>query len=200
MRGAVCAGLTLVALLGMPGPASAQAPAVSDEAIAAIADPERHLRIMIANVVHTTRTGGAVAYALGIDPLCRALDGAMDSVVSKHAPEWRRNLIASWREAVPADALAKAAALPAPQAAQALAPFAPKIGERMQAKSADTLRAAATEVLASLQERAAGVDRSTIDRAARERELKAAMEDGRFGCGYLPRRPQGQEAKGEPAQ
>jgi hypothetical protein len=150
----------------------------SDDAIARIALPERQLQSMLLTVALRTQTAPMAMYSLGLEQGCEELERAVDSAVQTHLPMWRSNLIAAYRDSVPADELASAAQRDARSAQSALRSHLPKVGAAMQAKSSPLLNEAGAEVLGKLAASADEADQADIDQAARSEELEQAKRSG----------------------
>ena len=154
----------------------------TDEGIAAIALPEEQYRDMLKRSALGTQSGAISLGVLGLDEGCDVLDGAVERVVEKNLPLWRTNLIAAYREQVPADQLARAVKRSPRQARSILQQHLSSIGRAMQHSSEPLLQTSSAEVLESLSSVAAKVNRATIDMATRERDL-ARMKTSRQICG-----------------
>ncbi len=186
--------LVIAAALGVAscsGAAAVENGVATDEGIAAIALPEEQLRFMLGQSVMGSQSGPMAMYALGLDRGCEVFEEARDKAVEQNLPQWRTNLVAAYRNSVPADQLASAVES-SPQAAQRqLASFMPAIGSAMQRASASLLSAARTQVITAMSKEADKVDPNSIDQADRQRGLERMKSEGKI-CGVGP-------ARGNPA-
>ena len=151
----------------------------TDEGIAAIALPERQLRTFLVGSGLGTTSGPMFIYQLGSERGCAVLGQAVDEGVKANLPAWRANLIASYRENVPADELARAVQRGPGGAQHQLKGYLSAIGRDMKSKSEELLRQASVQVLTRMGDEAAKIEPSTIDRAARERELREIQKTKR---------------------
>ena len=158
----------------------------TDDAVAAIAMPERQLRTFLVRMTLGTHSGPMFLYDLGLERGCAALGSAVDDAVTTHLPAWRQNLISAYRENVPAEELARAVQRSPRSAQRRLADHIESIGRSMQSKSTNLLNQAGTQVLDTLSKQAAQVDKSTIDQGVRQTELREAMRTKRI-CSELLR-------------
>jgi hypothetical protein len=148
----------------------------TDEAIAAIALPEPQLRTFLVGAGLGTHSGPMFIYDLGSERGCAALGEAVDEAVHRHLPAWRANLVAAYRENVPANELARAVQSNPRAAQRQLRKYLVEIGRSMKSKSSELFKQAAVQVLSRMSDEAAKTDRSKINRAAREMELREAMK------------------------
>lgn len=187
MRRLRLAAALLIAAQVIAAPALAAGAAPDDAAVAAIAAPEAQFRALLARVIFDTSTMRMAAEAMGIEPFCAATRPAVDKAVEAHLPAWRANLVAAYRENVPADVLAQAAAKP-PEGARALiAPHMDAVGAAMHKASSPLLKEAAGEVLGAVAAKAETYDIKTVDMEKRRAELKAGAADGSTFCGLFGR-------------
>ncbi|MBB4153308.1 hypothetical protein GGQ80_001210 [Sphingomonas jinjuensis] len=179
------AALAFAAPMAVPLQQPPAASDISDASIAAVAMPEAQLRAFLARTLFTTQSVPQSFYALGMQKGCAALRPAFESAVSQTLPQWRANIVAAYRSAVPAPVLRSAIGQTAEQRQTTLAPYLGAIGTSMQSASEPLLRAAAERVTAAMTTAAAGIDMATIDGATRMAELRQAQADGSLTCGVV---------------
>lgn len=163
-------------------PAIAQAP--SDEAITKIALPKEQLTGMLADAVFKDRSMAINAFLLGIEPTCKVYAAAADKSVAKHLPLWNANVLRAYRQIVPAETLAQAAA-EGPTGRNRLAEYMPQIGAVMEQSSGGLLKQSATEVLREIGSAAAGVNPAKVDQKARIAELQEQIAKTGKLCGVI---------------
>ena len=163
-------------------PAIAQAP--SDEAITKIALPKEQLTGMLADAVFKDRSMAINAFLLGIEPTCKVYAAAADKSVAKHLPLWNANVLRAYRQIVPAETLAQAAA-EGPTGRNRLAEYLPQIGAVMEQSSGGLLKQSATEVLREIGSAAAGVNPAKVDQKARIAELQEQIAKTGKLCGVI---------------
>lgn len=166
--------------------AAAEGPA-SDAAIIAMAKPEVQFRNLLAGSLFSTESMSRAAYALGIAKTCELVKPAFDAAIAKGLPDWQANLVGAYRDNVPEDILARAAADPA-TISTFIDPFGERIGTQMQRDSQGLLAEALAQALAPAADAAANVDIKAIDGPARRAELQKALADGSASCGLRPTR------------
>ena len=154
----------------------------TDDGIAAIALPEEQYRDLLKRSAMMGQSGPMALYALGFDKGCEVLDESVDKVVGKNLPQWRASLIASYRKHVPAQQLAEAVQMSPSDARSSLQAHLPAIAASMKSESEPLLAKSFVEVVKSLTEAAAKVDRTSIDMAARKSELER-VKASREICG-----------------
>jgi hypothetical protein len=182
---ALAAALAFAAPVATPLQQSAAASEVSDASIAAVAMPEAQLRAFLARTLFSTQSVPQSFYALGMQKGCGAMRPAFEAAVAQTLPQWRANIVAAYRTAVPAPVLRTALGQTAEQRQATLAPYLGAIGTAMQSASEPLLRAAAERVTAAMTTAAAGIDIATIDGATRMTELEQAQADGSLTCGVV---------------
>lgn len=194
--------LMAIAALAAATPVAAQ---VTDEAIVAAALPDTQFRGFLARTVIGTDTFKRAFMALGAERGCAAFVPAFQATYDKHLPTWRANLVAAWREHIPAELLEQAVEAGPGEAGRIAAPHADSVGGAMEASSKPVLTEASAEVLAALAERAKDVDAASVDQAARVAELNGL--DMRSPCGVLgassspaPRMPDSDTGRPGPEQ
>ena len=163
-------------------PAIAQTP--SDEAITKIALPKEQLTGMLADAVFKDRSMAINAFLLGIEPTCKVYAAAADKSVAKHLPLWNANVLRAYRQIVPAETLAQAAA-EGPTGRNRLAEYMPQIGAVMEQSSGGLLKQSATEVLREIGSAAAGVNPAKVDQKARIAELQEQIAKTGKLCGVI---------------
>ena len=176
----ICTPLMAVAALFAASPAIAQ---VTDEAIVEAALPDTQFRGFLLRTVSGTETFKRAFVALGAEQGCATFVPAFQTTYDKHLPTWRANMVAAWREHIPAETLEQAVAAGPGEAGRIAAPHAEAVGGAMEASSKPVLTEASAEVLAALAESAKTVDLASIDQKARITELEAL--DARNFCGVL---------------
>ena len=173
----------LIALVAsIATPAIAQTP--SDEAITKIALPKEQLTGMLADAVFKDRSMAINAFLLGIEPTCKVYAAAADKSVAKHLPLWNANVLRAYRQIVPAETLAQAAA-EGPTGRNRLAEYLPQIGAVMEQSSGGLLKQSATEVLREIGSAAAGVNPAKVDQKARIAELQEQIAKTGKLCGVI---------------
>ena len=163
-------------------PALAQTP--SDEAIAKIALPKEQLSGMLADAVFKDRSMAIHAFLLGIEPTCKVYAAAADKSVAKHLPLWNANVLRAYRQIVPAQTLAQAAAA-GPAGRNRIAEYMPQIGAVMEQSSGGLLKQSATEVLREIGSAAASVNPAKVDQKARIAELQEQIAKTGKLCGVI---------------
>jgi hypothetical protein len=163
-------------------PAIAQTP--SDEAITKIALPKEQLTGMLADAVFKDRSMAINAFLLGIEPTCKVYASAADKSVAKHLPLWRANVLRAYRQIVPAETLAQAAA-EGLAGRNRLAEYMPQIGAVMEQSSGGLLKQSATEVLREIGSAAAGINPAKVDQKARIVELQEQIAKTGKLCGVI---------------
>ena len=143
----------------------------TDEGIAAIASPEDHYRELLKRSFLATQSGPIMLGVLGLDDGCHALDSAVDAVVKRNLPQWRANLIAAYRNNVPAAQLAEAVQKSPRRARSTLQPHVAAIGNSMKQMSLPLLENSNIEVLGSTFAASSRVDKSSRNMAARQKDL-----------------------------
>lgn len=180
MRGG---GYILAALaLGTATPGLAQSP--SDEALTKIALPKEQLSGMLAEAVFQDRSMAINAFLLGIEPVCAVYARAADKSVAKYLPQWRTNVLRAYREIVPAETLARAAADGAGGRAR-LTSYMGQIGAVMEQSSGALLKQSTADVLREIGSAAAGVNPATVDQKTRMAELKDQIAKTGKLCGVI---------------
>ena len=173
----------LIALVAsIATPAIAQTP--SDEAITKIALPKEQLTGMLADAVFKDRSMAINAFLLGIEPTCKVYAAAADKSVAKHLPLWNANVLRAYRQIVPAETLAQAAA-EGPTGRNRLAEYMPQIGAVMEQSSGGLLKQSATEVLREIGSAAAGVNPAKVDQKALIAELQEQIAKTGKLCGVI---------------
>ena len=178
-RGALAMAMLLVAC---SRPDATSNGIATDDGIAAIALPEEQYRDMLKRGVLVTQSGAIHIGALGLDKGCAVLDDAVEKVVQEHLPQWRANLIAAYRENVPADRLAEAVEKSPRRAHSMLESYMPAIGSAMKERSQPLLESSGVEVLQATGAAASKVDRKSTNLADRQKELDAVKASGKI-CG-----------------
>jgi hypothetical protein len=161
----------------------------TDEGIAAIALPEAQYRDMLKRSALGTMSGPMFLAKLGVDDGCDLLDDAVDKEVDKNLPTWRANLIAAYRDNVPAKQLAEAVQRSPRRARTMLEPYRPAIGSAMKSSSEPLLKSSSVEVLKAMGDVALTVDSTSTDTQARMRYL-AHIKASREICGVGGWQPQ----------
>ena len=154
----------------------------TDEGIADIALPEEQYRDMLKRNVVGTMSGSIFLARLGLDKGCELLDQEVDKVIERNLPRWRANLIAAYRNNVPADQLAEAVQKSPRSARSMLGRFGPAISNEMKNASEPLLRGSAVAVLEAMGNVALDTDRASIDMEARQRDLARMKAQGQI-CG-----------------
>ena len=172
--------LMAIAALLAASPATAQ---VTDEAIVEAALPDTQFRGFLLRTVSGTDTFKRAFVALAAEQGCATFVPAFQATYDKHLPTWRANMVAAWREHIPAELLEQAVAAGPGEAGRIAAPHAEAVGGAMEASSKPVLTEASAEVLAALAEQAKDIDMNSVDQTARIAELEAL--DARNFCGVL---------------
>ena len=154
----------------------------TDDGIAAVALPDEQYRDFLKRSVLGTQSGAMSVGLLGLDEGCGVLDDAVDKTVEKNLPQWRANLVAAYRQHIPADQLAAAVERSPRRARSMLQPYLPAIGRAMQQSSEPLLASSTVEVLDVVHSAAAKADRASVDMAARQRDLERLKASGEM-CG-----------------
>ena len=154
----------------------------TDDGISAIALPEEQYRDLLKRSALMGQSGPVALFTLGLDEGCEVLDASIDEVVEENLPQWRAILIASYRKHVPAEQLADAVRMPPRDARASLEAHLPAIAASMKAESEPLLAKSFVEVVKSLTDAAAKVDRTNIDLAERKSELER-VKASREICG-----------------
>lgn len=174
---------TLIALAAaLASPAAAQTP--SDDALAKIALPKEQLSGMLADAVFKDRSMAIHAFLLGIEPTCKIYTIASEKSVAKHLPIWRTNVLSAFRQIVPAETLAQAAA-EGPIGRNRLGSYMDQIGAVVEQSSGAILKESAIEVLREIGSAAAGVNPAKVDQQARIVELQEQIAKTGKLCGVI---------------
>ena len=158
-----------VAIGVLPGCAEAplNAPA-SDAAIERIARPEAHLRSFLFRYAYGNTAVLSDVHRLGRELGCIAVSEAVEQAVARHVARWRRDLVASYREQVPAKQLAEASALEPEAAERKLKPFRDQIWQAMGGRNGEPEATANQQV----EEAVAAKATSSSRQPPTERELR----------------------------
>lgn len=177
--------LNAVLLIGLAtAGTTVQAKPPADEALAKIALPREQFSAMLADAVFKDRAMAINAFLLGIEPVCSAYSRAADKALARHMADWRRNLLAAFREVVPDDVLAAAVA-EGPTGRNRLGAYMDRIGAVMEGSSGTILDQSRAEVLREIGAATAGINPGKIDQQARMQELQAQIARTGKLCGVI---------------
>lgn len=163
----------------------AQEASPSDLQLERLVRAEPNFRQILIIGLSRTQTMNIATYNLGVERRCELLRPLFDAAITAHLPQWRANLIAAYRQAVPVDVLTQAVEQNDTAAALTLAPYANTIGSQAQAANLPVLQEAMRTIVPSVGEAALEVDPGTVNRDARVAEVQAAMADRSILCGLV---------------